>query len=336
MLNAEDGAACDVIFSKLGDNDQGPLKLGVSRCLMGDNVRYDGGHQLDRFIRDVLGKFVQFVPVCPEVECGLPIPREAMRLVGEPGNVRLLTQKSGVDHTDRMVAWAEKRLVQLEAENLCGFIFKSKSPSSGMERVKLYDAKGQSSLNGVGIFAGMFMKYFPLLPVEEEGRLNDVHLREEFIERIFVMRRFRDVVRDGFSFKKLLDFHTAQKLLLLAHSPAIVKDMGRLLAARGELSDHDVHCRYLTLLDKALKTKTTVRKHVNVLQHAAGYFKRSLTPDEKAEMVEVVEAFHMGYTPLIVPVTLINHYVRKYDQAYLKLQTYLKPHPIELKLRNHA
>ena len=161
------------------------IPIGISTCLLGENVRYNGGHALDRFLRDTLGKYVHYVPVCPEVECGLAIPREAMRLAGDPGQPRLVTSRTGIDHTDRMEAWAHKRVAELDTEEICGFIFKSDSPSSGMERVKVYDSKGMPRKIGVGLFARIFMEHFPLTPVEEDGRLHDPILRENFIERIF-------------------------------------------------------------------------------------------------------------------------------------------------------
>ncbi|UCG14989.1 MAG: DUF523 domain-containing protein, partial [Deltaproteobacteria bacterium] len=167
------------------------IRLGISTCLLGENVRYDGGHKRDRFITDTLGQFVQFVPVCPEAECGLGIPRESMHLKGSPESPRLITTRTKIDHTDRMLAWARIRVRQLEKEDLCGFIFKSNSPSSGMERVRIYNEAGMPEKKGVGIFARAFMDHFPLLPVEEEGRLHDVKLRENFIERIFALKRWR-------------------------------------------------------------------------------------------------------------------------------------------------
>ncbi len=171
-----------------------PIKIGISSCLLGNRVRYDGGLQQDHYITDTLGKFFDFVPVCPEVECGMPVPREPMRLVGDPKNPRLITIKTKIDHTERMHTWAAGRVSELEAENLHGFIFKAKSPSSGMERVKVYDTNNVPQNIGVGLFARAFMDHFPLLPVEEDGRLRDIFLRENFIERIFIYKRWRDLL----------------------------------------------------------------------------------------------------------------------------------------------
>lgn len=311
------------------------IKLGVSRCLLGDPVRYDGGHKHDRFITNTLGQYVSFVPVCPEVECGMSIPRESLRLVGSPDNPRLITRKSQVDHTDQIVAWAQGRIKDLESEDLCGFIFKSDSPSSGMERVKVYNEKGMPLKKGVGIFAALFMAHFPLLPVEDEGRLNDPKLREHFIERIFVYKRLRDLLGGEKKTGALVEFHTRHKLLLMAHSPDHYRQMGKLVAD-ASLSAAEKFSRYETLLGEALRFKTTVKKNANVLLHIMGYFKKVLSPDEKQELLEIIGLYRDGHLPIIVPVTLLNHFVRKYEEPYLKKQYYLNPHPVELHLRNHV
>ncbi len=206
------------------------IKLGVSTCLLGESVRYDAGHKRDRFITDTLALFVELVPVCPEVECGLSIPREAMRLVGDPQNPRLVTQRSGIDYTEKMQEWAERRVRELESENLCGFIFKSKSPSSGMERVKVYNDSGMARKNGVGVFARAFMDHFPRVPVEEEGRLHDLNLRENFIERLFAFSRWHRMLADNPKPAGLMDFHARHKLMLMAHDVKSVPELGRLAA----------------------------------------------------------------------------------------------------------
>ncbi|RQD73988.1 DUF523 and DUF1722 domain-containing protein [Desulfonatronospira sp. MSAO_Bac3] len=312
------------------------MKIGISTCLLGDNVRYDGGHKLDRYLRDLLGKYVSYVPVCPETESGMPIPREALRLVGDIDSPRLVTQKSGEDYTSVMQSWASKRLDALEKEKLCGFIFKSKSPSSGMERVKVYNDKGHPVPKGRGIFAGMFMERFPLLPVEEEGRLHDPMLRENFITRIFVYGRWLELMEQGLTTARLIDFHTRHKLLLMAHNVNAYRELGRLVAGARELPPDELADQYISKLMTALKLSSTIKKNVNVLQHVMGYFKKDLSSDEKQELLEVIGNYKDSLVPLIVPVTLLNHYVRKYDQPYLKEQVYLNPHPMELKLRNHV
>ncbi|MBW2471239.1 MAG: DUF523 and DUF1722 domain-containing protein [Deltaproteobacteria bacterium] len=313
------------------------IKIGVSACLLGKEVRYNGGHSHDRYITDILGQYFSFVGVCPEVEAGFGIPRETLRLVGDPEAPRLLTSKTGRDFTEIMRNWARKRVGELEKENLCGFIFKSKSPSSGMERVKVYTEKGFPGSNkGVGLFARAFMAQFPLIPVEEEGRLHDAALRENFIERIFALKRWRQIAEQKKSRGNIVAFHTEHKLQIMSHSQKYYRDMGRLVARVKDMELESLYDEYEAKLMQALTLKATVKKNVNVLQHMAGYFKKLLTRDEKQELQEVIEQYHQYYTPLIVPITLVNHYVRKYDQEYLRKQYYLNPHPFELKLRNRA
>jgi uncharacterized protein YbgA (DUF1722 family)/uncharacterized protein YbbK (DUF523 family) len=312
------------------------IKIGISTCLLGENVRYNGGHQLDRFIRDTLGAYVQFVPVCPETECGLGIPRESMRLVGTVESPRLVTSRSGVDHTDEMLAWSKARLDQLEKEDLSGFVFKKNSPSSGLYRVRVYGKKGQPNRIGRGIFARAFTERFPLIPVEEDGRLHDARLRENFIEKIFTQKRWRDACDGGRRMGVLVDFHTRQKLLILSHSQAHYRQMGRLVAEGKKKGLAKLYREYEGLLMAALNLKTTVKKNLNVLQHIMGYFKKQITADEKQELLEIFDAYRNEHVPLIVPITIINHYVRKYRQPYLAQQTYLNPHPLDLKLRNHV
>lgn len=313
------------------------LKLGISSCLLGNKVRYDGQHKYDNWLVETLGRYVTYVPVCPEIECGLPVPREAMRLVGDSQNPKLLTIQTGIDHTPRMLEWSARRLKDLAGRDLCGFVFKSKSPSSGMERVKVYPEKGGAAQKtGVGIFAREFMRAFPLLPVEEEGRLHDPVLRENFIERIFIMHRWRNLQQDGVSPGSLVDFHTKHKLLLMAHSPQLYREMGKLVANVKTFKLDEFETMYLSLLMQATSKAATHAKHQNVMQHILGYFKKDLTALEKAELLELIQNYRDRLIPLIVPLTLINHYVRKYGKPYLADQFYLNPHPMELALRNHV
>lgn len=312
------------------------IKLGISTCLLGENVRYDGGHKLDRFLTETLGQYVKYVPVCPEVECGLPVPRESMHLEGTPEQPRLVTSRTHNDKTEQMVTWANKRVVELEEENLCGFVFKSNSPSSGMERVRIINDKGMPEKKGVGIFAKIFMEHFPLIPVEEEGRLHDPKLRENFIERVFAMKLWRELLSKKWSLGPLVDFHSRNKLLILSHSPKHYQIMGKLVADGKSMAITELYKGYEVLLMEALKLKTTVKKNSNVLQHMMGYFKKHLSSDEKQEILEIIQQYQEGYVPLIVPITLMNHYIRKYKQPYLSMQTYLNPHPMALRLRNHV
>ena len=315
---------------------QSKPKLGISTCLLGEKVRYDGVGKRDPFLTDTFGQFVEWVPVCPEVECGLPVPREAMHLEGDPESPRLVTIRTHIDHTPRMKKWARERVRELEGEDLAGYIFKANSPSSGMERVKVYGESGTPRKVGVGLWARAFMDHFPLLPTEEEGRLHDPNLRENFIERVFALRRYRDAMTPRRSRRALVGFQASHKLQLMAHAPAVQKEMGRLVARAKELPPDDLYSSYEELLMSGMKRQATPGKNANVLQHALGYFKRELSSDEKQEALDVIGHYRAGLVPLIVPTTLISHYIRKYGVDYLAAQTYFAPHPIELKLRNHA
>jgi len=312
------------------------LRLGISRCLLGDEVRFDGGHKRDSFLTDVFGRYVEWVPVCPEVEAGLGTPREAMRLVGDPQNPRLVTIKSGTDHTRALETLTNNRIAQLIGLDLSGYVFKKGSPSCGIERVRLYNEHGITNRNGVGLFARAFIEQFPLIPVEEEGRLCEPTLRENFIERVFCYRRWQEIVQSGVTRQALVQFHTIHKYLLLAHSPQQYKVLGRLVGQAERHRPKEFAHRYGELFMKTLAVKTTVRKHVNVLQHILGHFKDRLGTSEKAELAGVIGDFHRELTPLIVPLTLIKHYVQIFDVSYIRDQVYLNPHPKELMLRNHV
>ena len=313
-----------------------PLRLGISRCLLGDEVRFDGGHKRDIFLTEVLGRYVEWVPVCPEVEAGLGTPREAMRLVGNPQDPRLVTIKSGKDHTEVLETMTRHRIQELKELDLSGYVFKKGSPSCGIERVRIYNEHEMTSRNGVGLFARAFTEQFPLIPVEEEGRLCDPTLRENFIERVFCYRRWQDLVQRGVTRQALVQFHTIHKYLLLAHHPQQCEVLGRLVGQAERHPPKELALRYGDLFMKALAVKATVRKHVNVLQHILGYFKERLGAHEKAELLGVIGDYHHGLTPLIVPLTLIKHYVQIFDVSYICNQVYLNPYPKELMLRNHV
>ncbi len=314
------------------------IRLGISACLLGQEIRYDGGHKLSHLLCDTLGQYVDYVPVCPEVECGMPVPRETIHLVGDPEAPRLVTTQTGIDHTRRMLRWARRRCKELVREDLDGYIFQARSPSCGVARVKVCDAEMVPRRVGQGMFARTFMERFPLLPAEEEGRLNDPRLRESFIERIFICMRYRQLLTRGKQIKQgqLVEFHTRHKLLLLSHSPRHYRALGALVARAKALSPVERAQRYHALLMQALTYKATPAKHTNVMHHVMGYFKKQLCADEKQELLEVISRYRTGQLPLIMPITLLNHYVRKYDQTNLAQQAYLQPHPLELKLRNHS
>jgi len=313
------------------------MKIGISSCLLGNKVRYDGQHKLDRFLRDELGPYVDWVPVCPETECGLGIPREAMRLIGkDTESARLFTNKTFVDKTDQMLEFTYPKLDELEEEKLRGFIFKTKSPTSGMRGVKIYTEAGMPSHRGAGIFAREFMKRFPNIPIEDEGRLHDAGIRENFIETIYVYDRWLTFLEQDESTGGLVRFHTRHKYLLMSHSPALLKELGKIVAGINKQNHRKSVERYERTLLDALQLKATARKHTNVLHHIMGYFKKILSPDEKVELLEVIDRYKNNLIPLIVPMVLMQHYVRKYQEPYLLEQWYLHPHPDELKLRNHV
>jgi len=312
-------------------------RLGISACLTGERVRYDGGHKHDPFLTQTLGRFVEWVPVCPEVECGLGVPRESMRLEGDVSAPRLVTHRTKTDLTERMLEWAARRVEELAPLDLHGFVFKSKSPSSGLHRVPVYAADGMPAREGRGLFAAAFVRRFPLLPVEEEGRLNDPRLRENFIERVFAWRRWLETTQSEPAANGLVRFHTAHRLSLLAHSTEHYRRLGRIVAGAGAEPWEDVSGRYIALFMEGMQVLATPGKHANVLQHLMGYLKRDLDGEDKAELLEVIEEYRLGRLPLIVPITLLKHHLRRRPvPEWVYRQVYLNPYPAELLLRNHA
>ncbi len=313
-----------------------PIRIGVSRCLLGEEVRYDGGHKRDRFVTDVLGRHVEWVPICPEVEAGLGTPREAMRLVGEASQPRLVTITTARDMTKPLALFTGRKLASLEGAELCGYIFKKDSPSCGIARVRIFNRHGMPSRNGVGLFAQAFLERFPSVPVEEEGRLCDPVLRDNFIERVFCYHRWRELARGPVTRNDIVRFHTAHKYLLLAHSREQYQQLGRLVAKADRYRPKDLLERYGVLFMDALAVTATRRKHVNVLQHLIGHMKERLTKMERGELDDVMEDYREGLVPLVVPLTLVKHHAVRHGITYLRDQVYLNPHPKELKLRNHV
>jgi uncharacterized protein YbgA (DUF1722 family)/uncharacterized protein YbbK (DUF523 family) len=303
---------------------------------LGREVRHDGGHKRDRFLTDVLGTHVEWVPVCPEVEVGMGVPRPSIRLEQRGDSLRLVEPKSGADHTRAMETFAARRVRELERLELSGYVLKKDSPSCGMERVRIWSAKGQATRTGRGLFAQALCERLPLLPVEEEGRLADAALRESFVERIFAYRRLRALFRGHWTVGELVAFHTAHKLSLLAHSEVDYRALGRLVARAKSLARAELRERYESGFMAALARPATRRRHTNVLQHMVGHLRAGLDAAGRAELSSLIEDYRRGLVPLVVPLTLLRHHVRRLDVAYLGGQVYLDPHPKELMLRNHV
>jgi uncharacterized protein YbgA (DUF1722 family)/uncharacterized protein YbbK (DUF523 family) len=313
-----------------------PIRLGISSCLLGDEVRFDGGHKRDRFVTDLLGPFVEWVSVCPEVEVGMGIPRSALRLVRRGDAVRMLEIASGRDHTRSMRRFSARRVRELRSLELCGYILKKDSPSCGMTRVKIYAEKGAAKREDAGLYASALMQAFPNLPVEEEGRLNDPGLRENFIERVFAYRRLRGLFRGRWTNGQVVAFHTAHKLQLMAHSPVAYRELGRLVAELEGVPRAELHRRYASGFMGGLARLATRGRNANVLQHAAGHLKKQLDAASRAELARLIHDYREEFVPLVVPVTLIRHHVRRHGIDYLNGQVFLEPHPVELMLRNHV
>lgn len=313
-----------------------PILVGVSSCLLGEKVRWDAGHKNDVYVREMLGAHFTFVPVCPELEVGMGVPREPVHLEGDPSSPRMVGNKSGDDWTARMQAWSGDRLEDLAAMGLSGYILKRSSPSCGLERVSVKDAKGMPQKVGRGLFAAALLRRLPLLPVEEEGRLHDAGLRENFIVRVFAHHRAQQVFAGRYRRGDVVAFHTREKFLLMAHSPQRFRQLGRLVAAIKDHPPAAFRDQYLALYMETLRQRATVRKNVDVMQHIIGFLKQELTPPQKQGILAEIETYRRGLVPLIVPLTLLVHYLRLLGVEYLLEQTYLQPAPAELALRNHV
>ena len=310
------------------------IKIGISRCLLGQGVRFDGGHKNNSYATGVLSEHFSLMGICPEVESGMSIPRPTIHLRGDPEKPRLVeVLKPLNDHTIQLVTFSKDKVKELNT--LSGFILKSKSPTCGMERVKVYQETPKQPLMGVGVFAKELIKQYPLLPIEEEGRLNDHKIRENFIERIFVYHRWNVLQAKGLTPKSLLNFHTEHKLTLLAHHQSTYRELGKELANLKNIEFDSFSREYINQFMAAMKNKASRKTHTNVLMHIQGYFKNLIDADDKAELKESIEQYLNGLLPLVVPITLLKHHLRKHREPYLLNQRYLFPYPEELMLRNH-
>jgi len=314
------------------------IRVGISSCLLGENVRFDGGHKRDPYLVETLGRWFEWVPVCPEMEIGLGAPRESLRLVGKPKDPRLVAPASGSDHTDAMKAYAGKKLRELAGAGLSGFILKKDSPSCGLFRLRVYPGgRGTTPTRaGAGIFAKALVEALPDLPVEEEGRLHDMPLRENFIERVFAHRRWAEFLAGRPRARDLVAFHAAEKMTLLAHSPSAQRELGRIVARAGRSDLAKTLEAYGRAFLEVLLQRATPRKHANVLQHLLGFLKETVDGDSRREVVEKIEEYRKGLVPLVVPLTLLNHHFRRYPAEWVASQSYLRPYPGELMLRNHV
>lgn len=309
------------------------IPVGVSSCLLGERVRYDGGHKGHSYITRTLGDYFEFRPFCPELAIGLGVPRKPIRLQRQADNtVRCIQSDApGKDYTEALLACADEQRHWQQA--LCGYILKKDSPSCGMERVKVWD-NTMPSRDGVGLFARRLMENFPYLPVEEEGRLGDAVLRENFIQRVFAMRRWHELYARGLTVAGLMDFHARHKLILMSHHQEAYRQLGRLIAGTDNDSIEENANRYLHEFMAAMKKRATRSNHVNVLQHIQGYLKQNLDADDKQELVQTLEKYKKGQVPLIVPITLLNHFFRKHPDEYISRSYYMTPYPEELCLQN--
>lgn len=313
-----------------------PIRIGISSCLLGEQVRFDGNHKQDHYITGTLGEVFEFVPVCPEVGIGMGVPRPTIRLVGTAEAPRAIGVKvEGLDVTDKLIQYGKRTAGKLS--DLSGYIFKSKSPSCGMERVRLYDPPGAKGggggKQGIGLYAREIMRAYPHLPVEEEGRLGDPILRDNFLECVFIYDHWQQLNQQRLTPKALVEFHTRHKLAVMAHGAEYYRKLGRLVAAAGARPIRELAEEYIAGLMDALRHRATARRHTNVLMHIMGYLKTQLSRDDKQELLELIEEYRLGRLPRIVPITLLKHHFRNFPNDYLAGQSYLNPDPHELKLR---
>jgi uncharacterized protein YbgA (DUF1722 family)/uncharacterized protein YbbK (DUF523 family) len=315
------------------------VRIGISACLVGQEVRYNGGHLNDSFLIETLTQHVEWIPICPEVETGMGVPREQIRLVGNPSAPKLIAPRSGTDHTSKMLAWADGKVKELANAQVDGFVLTKGSPSCGLFRVRVYQEKEGTppTRQGVGMFARALTEQMPNIPAEEDGRLHDPRIRENFVERIFMQRRWREMLETTPGPKGLVAFHTAHKLTFMAHSNTHYRELGRLVANSGRLPWSQLLDQYTRLMGEGMRLIATPKKQTNVLHHLMGFLKNSLSPDDKVEMLELISDYRVERLPIIVPLTLLKHHLRRFAVPdWVHQQAYLNPYPQELALRNHV
>lgn len=311
------------------------IPVGISACLLGDAVRFDGGHKRLAFAVEQLAPYVRFESVCPEMAIGLPTPRPALRLSKrpQPSPAMRYSNDDSVDVTDKMQRFSEQRVAELG--HLCGYIVCAKSPSCGMERVRVYSENGKESRkSGVGLFTAELMRQMPWLPVEEDGRLNDATLRENFVERVYALYELNMLWRKGLTRGGLIAFHSRYKLSLLAHSQPEYRELGRFVAGIEKWASLEAFAiEYRSRLMRLLAHKATRRNHTNVLMHVQGYFRRQLSSAQRQELAQLIDRYRQGMQPLLAPITLLKHYMAEYPDRYLAEQRYFEPYPEALRLR---
>lgn len=312
------------------------IPLGVSQCLLGDPVRYDGSHKHIRYLTEVMSKYVNFRPVCPEMAIGLGVPRKPIRLIVSGGQDRILgVENSDLDVTHALIHEAENVAAQMP--DICGYVFTQNSPSCGVFTVKRYSENGvRIDSRGRGAFAKRFIELMPLVPVEEAGRLNDAALRENFITRIFALHDWRQTVANAPTAKKIIEFYSRYKYQVMAHHVPSYFLIGKFLANLSNKDINDIAKEFIGLLMTALGHPATRKGNTNALMHLRGYLKLHITSQEKQELGHLIESYTKGLVPLVVPLTLLKHHLMTLDNPYLKQQTFWSPYPDELGLRNHV
>lgn len=310
------------------------IKVGISSCLLGENVRFDGGHKHLRLCTESLSRFFDFVPECPEVGIGMGIPRKPIRLVGDVASPQAVAVHDyRLNYTEKLTAFGQQKAH--EHSDLCGYIFMKNSPSCGLFRVKVYQENGYPAAEaGRGLYADALKKAHPLMPMEESGRLNDPLLRENFISRVFAYYDWQQLVKIGLSHHKLINFHTRYKYTLMAHSPKDYGELGRMLADAGNHEVEAIAERYFAALMAVLSTIASRKTHTNVLMHIQGYLKKKLSSAEKQELADIIDRYRTAELPLIVPITLLKHHFNNHPDPYIAKQAYLQPYPDALSLRN--
>jgi uncharacterized protein YbgA (DUF1722 family)/uncharacterized protein YbbK (DUF523 family) len=309
------------------------IAVGISACVLGEKVRFDSGHKQSLFAIKELAPHVEFISVCPEVGMGMPVPRPTIRLVADGDRIALVeTKDPSKDHTQAMISYSKAKVESLSQLDLCGYIVCAKSPTCGMERVKVY-SDSYAEKSGVGLYTQQLIDQMPWLPIEEDGRLNDPVLKENFVTRMFALHDFYQSMGGEPTAGKIVSFHSRYKLTLMAHHPASYKSLGQLVASVKEYDEQAFYQRYRLAFMQAVTYPATRKNNTNVLMHVQGYFKRSLTKEQKAELSRVIDEYRIGELPLLAPITLLKHHLATFPDAYIQMQRYLNPYPQELRLR---